>query len=256
METNFCIRVVLRSAIIVGRYPLTADGWMAGIEFERTGDHEYAIGSLPFAKWHGVPMASQIIPGHMAGPPEYQSVTYYTQPARDLQFDIPLADFLDRDPTSNELTDSKLGRGELSSFGNTYQTALISEAFFACRGNMDRAEEILLATDGSPLVPTLGPQRSKGHGFIQSIEIHPMPPNNRLYGLVGRTGDTSMVLRPIPIRLKRELPDTTSVTMERTWCNPYRPIYPEARLENCLVPPFQRGVGFRMSDLRRFAQGR
>lgn len=256
MDSNFCIRVTLRSAIIVGRYPLTADGWLAGVEFERTLDHEYAINSLPFATWQGVPMASQIIPGYMAGPPEYGSVTYYTQPARDLQFDIPFADYLDRDPTINELTDSRRGRGDLAAFGNTYQTALIREVFFACRGDMRRTEEILLATDGSPIVPTLGPQRSKGHGHIETIEIQRMPADNRLYGLIGRTQGANVVLRPIPTRLRRELPDASGATMERTWKNPYRPIYPEAVVEDCLVPPFQRGTGFRLPDLRRFAQGR
>jgi hypothetical protein len=238
MFTNFLLEIRLASQIVLRKPWMTGDSLLAGILNDRyRGNHVRAIAEVTamLDNLHGVPQMSVLLPYSLATR-EVQSITFIRNIMRDMEHDPELATILNRMPSRSDMTPSM---GPLGSIQNNYSAYDLSKVFFIGRGD---AETIARIVGDAGFI---GPQRNRGCGQVSGVSITAIPTDNPLFGIVGLRNQENVILRPVPMRLRDQLPaDLQFNVNDETWHNPYLPTTPGAVVEECMVPTFAAGEAF------------
>lgn len=238
----FFIEISLSTPIIANRPFICGDSLLAGLQYRRyQGDFVRAINetNLHLAHFEGVPQMSALLPGSLATQ-EAIPVALIRSIMRDIS-GTSLANVLDKMPTRSERTPTD---GPFGNIRNSYTAWDMPKIFFIGCGDIVWIKHVL---DGAAFI---GSQHARGYGEVAKIRIESIETDNPLIGLVGSFDGRNHVLRPIPTRLRAHLPaDLNYVTDLTTWHNPYLPGLPTAEVEQCLVPLFETGTGFRLTQV-------
>lgn len=239
MTENFVIEISFRTPMLAAAR-LTGDGILAGVAYQEHGDWVRSIAELPVETWKGVPHMSVALP-YTYATRNAGRVTIIRSIMRDMDHNPDMANMLHTMPSRSSLRPDS---GVLSNISSSYTLYDVPKIYFLGRGDL---AQVKAAFDN---VPFIGPQHAKGFGEVQHVDAWVAKTNNPFYGIVGRHGDRSAVLRPVPERLREYLPEDVKHVMRRaTWHNPYWPGHATAVVEDCLTPNFVTGEGFSVAAI-------
>lgn len=242
MNQKFVAQTFFETPILFGdKGGLVGDSLLAGVAYREHRDHERAIRELPIAMMDGVAHMSRSL-WYTPTTRRESRVTMGASFMRDIDHDRDMIELLDRMPSKSR---RRADQGPLSNIQSHYvQTHLSSFYYLGC-GDIEKVRRLLNGTS------CYGRQISKGHGQIIRTDVFPVDSDNEFFGMVGVRHGRNVVLRPIPLRFRDRFPAQLEfLTSTETWHNPYLPRFPSAKLELCMIPPFQNGESFAPNDIK------